>query len=110
MNPHLRGGKVENHLGKTTPSSPDRDSNLNLSVLSSRAQHDKRISKLRHRGGHRVSLPIRVIHRVGGRTQNGDRLKMGQLLLDSVIHELCYWNCSRGLVEVCLELYQGQMG
>nr|CAD7409709.1 unnamed protein product [Timema poppensis] len=42
MNPHLRGGRVENHLGKTTPSSPDRDSNLNLPVLSSRAQHDKR--------------------------------------------------------------------
>nr|CAD7396221.1 unnamed protein product [Timema poppensis] len=41
MNPHLRGGRVENHLGKTTPSSPDRDSNLDLSVLSSRAQHDK---------------------------------------------------------------------
>nr|CAD7258502.1 unnamed protein product [Timema shepardi]CAD7574266.1 unnamed protein product [Timema californicum] len=43
VNPHLRGGRVENHLGKTTPSSPDRDSNLDLPVLSSRAQHDKRI-------------------------------------------------------------------
>nr|CAD7407860.1 unnamed protein product [Timema poppensis] len=42
VNPHLRGGRVENHLGKTTPSSPDRDSNLNLPVISSRAQHDKR--------------------------------------------------------------------
>nr|CAD7258075.1 unnamed protein product [Timema shepardi] len=40
VNPHLRGGKVENHLGKTTPSSPDRDSNLDLPVFSSRAQHD----------------------------------------------------------------------
>nr|CAD7395121.1 unnamed protein product [Timema poppensis] len=40
VNPHLRGGRVENHLGKTTPSSPDRDSNLDLPVLSSRAQHD----------------------------------------------------------------------
>nr|CAD7595083.1 unnamed protein product [Timema genevievae] len=30
VNPHLRGGRVENHLGKTTPSSPDRDSNLDL--------------------------------------------------------------------------------
>nr|CAD7575572.1 unnamed protein product [Timema californicum] len=37
MNPHLRGGRGENHLGKTTPSSPDRDSNLDLLVLSSRA-------------------------------------------------------------------------
>nr|CAD7423851.1 unnamed protein product [Timema monikensis] len=44
VNPHLRGGRVENHLGKTTPSSPDRDSNLDLPVLSSRAQHDKRVS------------------------------------------------------------------
>nr|CAD7428768.1 unnamed protein product [Timema monikensis] len=52
VNPHLRGGRVENHLGKTTPSSPDRDSNLDLPVLSSRAaQHDKRFSQLRHRGG-----------------------------------------------------------
>nr|CAD7402788.1 unnamed protein product [Timema cristinae] len=42
VNPHLRGGRVENHLGKTTPSSRDRDSNLDLPVLSSRAQHDKR--------------------------------------------------------------------
>nr|CAD7392597.1 unnamed protein product [Timema cristinae] len=42
---------VENHLGNTTPSSPDRDSNLDLPVLSSRAQHDKRVSQLRHRGG-----------------------------------------------------------
>nr|CAD7411750.1 unnamed protein product [Timema poppensis] len=42
VNPHLRGGRVENHLGKTTLSSPDRDSNLNLPILSSRAQHDKR--------------------------------------------------------------------
>nr|CAD7424061.1 unnamed protein product [Timema monikensis] len=51
VNPHLRGGRVENHLGKTTPSSPDRDSNLDLPVLSSRAQHDKRVSQLRHQGG-----------------------------------------------------------
>nr|CAD7416378.1 unnamed protein product [Timema poppensis] len=51
VNLHLRGGRVENHLGKTTPSSPDRDSNLDLPVLSSRAQHDKRVSRLRHRGG-----------------------------------------------------------
>nr|CAD7424774.1 unnamed protein product [Timema monikensis] len=31
--------------------SPDRDSNLDLPVLSSRAQHDKRVSQLRHLGG-----------------------------------------------------------
>nr|CAD7572944.1 unnamed protein product [Timema californicum] len=51
VNPHSRGGRVENHLGKTTPSSLDRDSNLDLPILGSRAQHDKRVSQLRHRGG-----------------------------------------------------------
>nr|CAD7263804.1 unnamed protein product [Timema shepardi] len=50
VNPHLRGGRGENHLGKTSPSSPDRDSNLDLPVLSSLAQHDKRVSQLRQRG------------------------------------------------------------
>nr|CAD7257654.1 unnamed protein product [Timema shepardi] len=40
VNPHLRGGRVENYLGKTTPSSPNRDLNLDLPVLSGRAQHD----------------------------------------------------------------------
>nr|CAD7577064.1 unnamed protein product [Timema californicum] len=51
VNPHLCGGRVENHLGKTTPSSPNRDSNLDLPILGGRAQHDKRDSQLRHRGG-----------------------------------------------------------
>nr|CAD7568470.1 unnamed protein product [Timema californicum] len=41
VNPHLRGGRLENHLGKTTLSSPDRDSNHDLPILSGRAQHDK---------------------------------------------------------------------
>nr|CAD7195430.1 unnamed protein product [Timema douglasi] len=41
VNPHLRGGRVENHLGKKLGSS-DRDSNLDLPVLNSLAQHDKR--------------------------------------------------------------------
>nr|CAD7399471.1 unnamed protein product [Timema poppensis] len=45
VNPHLRGGRVENHFGKTTLSSPDRDSNLDLPVFSSRAPHDKRLIK-----------------------------------------------------------------
>nr|CAD7441236.1 unnamed protein product [Timema bartmani] len=39
VNPHSRGGRVESHLGKTTPSSPDRDSNLDLPVLGGLAQH-----------------------------------------------------------------------
>nr|CAD7588573.1 unnamed protein product [Timema genevievae] len=43
VNPHLRGRRVENHLGKTTPSSPDRDSNLDLPVLGGLTQHDWRI-------------------------------------------------------------------
>nr|CAD7259412.1 unnamed protein product [Timema shepardi] len=51
VNSHLRGGRVENRLGKTNPSSLDRDSNLDLPVLISRAQHDQRVSQLRHRGG-----------------------------------------------------------
>nr|CAD7570436.1 unnamed protein product [Timema californicum] len=42
--------------GKTTLSSPDRDSNFDLPVLSSRAQHDKRVSQLRHRGVHFPSM------------------------------------------------------
>nr|CAD7448985.1 unnamed protein product [Timema bartmani] len=40
VNPHLRGGRVENHLGKATPSSPDRYSNLGLPILSTLAQHE----------------------------------------------------------------------
>nr|CAD7438888.1 unnamed protein product [Timema bartmani] len=34
-NPHLRGGQVENYLGKTALSKPDRDSNLDLPVIGS---------------------------------------------------------------------------
>nr|CAD7593456.1 unnamed protein product [Timema genevievae] len=40
VNSHLCGGIVENHLVKTTPSSPDQDSDLVLSVLGSLAQHE----------------------------------------------------------------------
>nr|CAD7400793.1 unnamed protein product [Timema poppensis] len=42
VNPHLCGGRVEHHLGKTTPSSPNGDSNLNLPVLGSLAHHKTR--------------------------------------------------------------------
>nr|CAD7432512.1 unnamed protein product [Timema monikensis] len=65
VNPHLRVGRVENHLGKTTPSSPDRDSNLDLPVLSSRAQHVKRVSQLRHRGGTKGSVKFVFFKDVG---------------------------------------------
>nr|CAD7569498.1 unnamed protein product [Timema californicum] len=65
VNPHLRGRRVENHLGKTAPSSPDQDSNLDLPVLSSRAQHDKCVSQLHHRGG----LGIHIASLRGGKSK-----------------------------------------
>nr|CAD7410263.1 unnamed protein product [Timema poppensis] len=48
VNTHLRGGKVENHLGKTTPVHPTEIRTSISPVLSSRAQHNKRVSQLRH--------------------------------------------------------------
>nr|CAD7574461.1 unnamed protein product [Timema californicum] len=51
VNPHLRGGRVENHLGKTTPVHPTE---IRTSISPSSAvelQHDKRVSQLGHRGG-----------------------------------------------------------
>ncbi|CAG2058661.1 unnamed protein product, partial [Timema podura] len=56
VTPHLRGRRVENHPGKTTSSSPNRDSNLDLLVLGGLAQHDWRVSQLRHRGGSQNTL------------------------------------------------------
>nr|CAD7452944.1 unnamed protein product [Timema tahoe] len=35
VHPHLRGRRVENHFGKTTLSTPDQDSNLDLPVIGS---------------------------------------------------------------------------
>nr|CAD7395509.1 unnamed protein product [Timema poppensis] len=40
VNPHLREGRVENHLGKTTSCSPEQNSNLDLPVLGCIAQHE----------------------------------------------------------------------
>nr|CAD7444035.1 unnamed protein product [Timema bartmani] len=41
VNPHLRGGKVGDHIGNPTPPrSLDRDSNIDLSFLDSLAQHE----------------------------------------------------------------------
>nr|CAD7257210.1 unnamed protein product [Timema shepardi] len=71
VNPYLRGGRVENHLGKTTPSSSDRDSNLDLPVLGSRAQHDKRVSQLRHRGGECLNKMLQVVYN----PQDDDRVR-----------------------------------
>nr|CAD7425486.1 unnamed protein product [Timema monikensis] len=52
VNPHLRGGRVENHLGKTTPTVHPTEIRTSISPSSAvGAQHDKRVSQLRHRGG-----------------------------------------------------------
>nr|CAD7261300.1 unnamed protein product [Timema shepardi] len=84
VNPHLRGGRVENHLGKTTPSSPDRDLNLDLPVLGGRAQHDSRISQLRHRA---VSWLGRWTKGIEELTSQGSRDEEGGLqVLRTVRH------------------------
>nr|CAD7458061.1 unnamed protein product [Timema tahoe] len=75
VNPHLRGGRVESHLGKTTPSSPDRDSNLDIPVLSGLAQHDWRVSQLHHRGA------------VASRSKNTDFVR-GPLMCSETLHPL----------------------
>nr|CAD7431628.1 unnamed protein product [Timema monikensis] len=64
---------------KTTPSSPDRDSNLDLPVLSSRAQHYKRVSQLRHRGGNELPLA----------QQDNIRLALGGRKFFRVFRSLC---------------------
>nr|CAD7194128.1 unnamed protein product [Timema douglasi] len=40
VNSHVCRRRVENHLGKNPASSPKRNSNLDLSVLGSLAQHE----------------------------------------------------------------------
>nr|CAD7575938.1 unnamed protein product [Timema californicum] len=40
VSPHLRRGRMENHLGKAIPSSPGRDSKLDLPVHCSLAKHE----------------------------------------------------------------------
>nr|CAD7438522.1 unnamed protein product [Timema bartmani] len=40
VNPHFRGGRVQYHLGKTTPNSLNQDSNLNIPAHGSKAQHE----------------------------------------------------------------------
>nr|CAD7405258.1 unnamed protein product [Timema cristinae] len=54
VNPHLRGGRVKNYLGKTTPSSPDRDSNLDFPVLSSRAHKTSALANYATEAGRRM--------------------------------------------------------
>nr|CAD7431846.1 unnamed protein product [Timema monikensis] len=85
VNRHLRGVRVENHLGKTTPSSPDRDSNLDLPVLSSRAQHDKRVSQLRHRETTYVTLWSEFLDTdVSGSIPSTSRIYVKQWVWNSV--------------------------
>nr|CAD7432172.1 unnamed protein product [Timema monikensis] len=91
VKPHLCGGRVENHVGKTTPSSPDRDSNLNLPVLSSQAQHDERVSQLRHRGG---SLPTTSVRNPHSR----NRLDIDDEEIGMSVEEL---NLFRSMEKVC---------
>nr|CAD7194853.1 unnamed protein product [Timema douglasi] len=62
-----------------------RDSNLDLPDLSSRAQHDKRVSQLRHRGGGHVQVPNTanlLQTSVEGRTSASSRIE------DHVDHEV----------------------
>nr|CAD7399380.1 unnamed protein product [Timema cristinae] len=73
VNPHLRGRRVENHLGKPPPSSSDRDSNLDLPVLSSRAQHDKRESLERVQGLLRITSEQQHQDNLGLTKQKGGR-------------------------------------
>nr|CAD7599389.1 unnamed protein product [Timema genevievae] len=74
VNPHLRGVRVENHLGNTTSSSPDRDSNLDLPVLGGLAQHDRRVSQLRHRAN-RILRKVKFLKFGGKRPQGTPRKK-----------------------------------
>nr|CAD7576664.1 unnamed protein product [Timema californicum] len=81
LNPHLRGGRVENHLGKNTPSSLDRDSNLNLPVLSSRAQHDLRMIKNKVRFRHLKNKRAEMIKKLFAFSQYSERTVCPQRLL-----------------------------
>nr|CAD7261892.1 unnamed protein product [Timema shepardi] len=106
VNPYLHGGRVEDHIGKTTPCSPDRDSNLDLPVLSSRAEHDKRVSQLRHRGGanltsSRSPLPPCTSIRISG-TGGASELTFGVVVYSGEMQHLArrLIDCSRGVVVV----------
>nr|CAD7203519.1 unnamed protein product [Timema douglasi] len=70
----LRGGGGENQLGKTTPSSPDRDSNLDLPVLSSRAQQRQAQGK-----NMATSYDCKFIETSVGINHNVDELLVGLL-------------------------------
>nr|CAD7396374.1 unnamed protein product [Timema poppensis] len=76
VNPHLRGGRVENHLGEKTV----HHNEIRTLISPSSAvelQHDKRVSQLRHRGGityaHAQSFTL-FNARVSGGTHEGVKL------------------------------------
>nr|CAD7452219.1 unnamed protein product [Timema tahoe] len=80
VNPHLRGERVENHLGKTTPSSPDQDSNLDLPVLNTTGTLANYATEAAYTTGTRtdshVVLGVRLaLHKitVGGEVELGGR-------------------------------------
>nr|CAD7585832.1 unnamed protein product [Timema genevievae] len=60
VNQHLRGGRMVNHLGKATPSSPDQDSNLDLPVFGNIAQHET--SALANYATKRAMTQTHLIH------------------------------------------------
>nr|CAD7599478.1 unnamed protein product [Timema genevievae] len=60
-NPHLRGGRMEKYLGKNHPSSPNRDSSLDLPILGNLAQHEtSALSSYANEAVNRPSLAIRT--------------------------------------------------
>ncbi|CAG2060322.1 unnamed protein product, partial [Timema podura] len=63
--PHLSEGRLENHLVKTLPNSPNRDSNLDLPVLSSLAQHETSVlANYTTKAVKHVLLPVQELRRL----------------------------------------------
>nr|CAD7454205.1 unnamed protein product [Timema tahoe] len=97
VNPHLCGGRVESHLGKTTLSSPDRDSNLDFPVFGGRAQHNWCVSQLRHRGGIWVSgscasregLKSQVIYQLPQTRMSTSFLYLGHVVREESLISRC---------------------
>nr|CAD7263801.1 unnamed protein product [Timema shepardi] len=69
VNPHLRGGIVENDLGKPTLISADRDSNLDLPILGSQAQYDKHLRAI-HRN--QTAIEDWIVEKAKHRRREGE--------------------------------------
>nr|CAD7431712.1 unnamed protein product [Timema monikensis] len=91
VNPHLRGVRVENHLGKTTPSSPDRDSNRDLPLLSSRAQHDKHGRRAGVLGGSGACPSLPPIYLPERRSHSFPCRKIPQALDIKELYTSAFW-------------------